>query len=174
VPDLTAITDAEIRCTLQDAVTNFLGARDAGWDVDRTELAAELLPAVRALLDRPRPGYTYRCRVARWTDADSGHFDIDLGLRHWAHDEPLRLRGANAPDRNPAKRAATAWMRDAAPEGTDLIVRTHRDEEDKYGRLLADLWLPADNAGHAIHLNTALIDAGHGQPYTGGKRPEDY
>ena len=171
MPDLPAIPDAEIRQVMFDA----LHAGIDGLDPEGVPFALDqLASAVRALLDRPRPGYTYRCRVARWTDADSGHFDIDLGLRHWAHDEPLRLRGANAPDRNPAKRAATAWMRDAAPEGTDLIVRTHRDEEDKYGRLLADLWLPADNAGDAIHLNTALIDAGHGQPYTGGKRPEDY
>lgn len=116
----------------------------------------------------PQPDYTYRAIVRRWVDGDSVHLDIDLGLRQWAHDEPIRLLGVNAPDRKPAKGTATAWMRDTCPVGTEVIVRTELDEEDRYGRLLGDLWLGD------MHLNTALIDAGHGMPYAGGKRPEDY
>jgi micrococcal nuclease len=116
----------------------------------------------------PQPDYTYRAVVRRWVDGDTVHVDIDLGLRKWAHDEPLRLLGVNAPDRKPLKAKATAWMVDAAPPGTAVVVRTYLDEEDRYGRLLAEVWL-----GDLL-LNTALIAVGLGQPYAGGARPVDY
>jgi micrococcal nuclease len=116
----------------------------------------------------PQPDYTYRAVVRRWVDGDTVHVDIDLGLRKWSHDEPLRLLGVNAPDHKPAKGLATAWVNDAAPPGTDIVIRTHLDEEDRYGRLLAELWRGE------VYLNEAIIDAGHGQPYSGGARPEGY
>lgn len=164
-------TDDQIHAAMLASVTEALGepGRDL-WIGRNTAIVMTdaLLPAVRALLDRPRPGYTYRAVVRRWVDADTIHLDIDLGLRHWAHDEGIRLLGVNAPDRNPAKAKATAWVRDLLPVGAQLIVRTHLDAQDKYGRLLGDLY------DGDLHVNTAIIDAGHGQPYAGGKRPEDY
>jgi len=156
MPDPTEISDTEIARAMMTALTEPHGGLDT------------VVRAVRKLLDRPRPGYTYRAVVVDWTDGDTVHLDIDLGLRQWARDEPIRLLGVNAPDRKPLKAKATAWMEDAAPKGADLVVRTHLDEEDKYGRLLGDLWLGD------LHLNTALIDAGLGQPYAGGARPADY
>lgn len=161
MPDPTVITD--------DEITRAIADRARLWDSERAvTIAATLLPTVRALLDRPRPGYTYRARVHRWVDADTVELNIDLGLRQWTHEEPIRLLGVNAPDRNPAKAAATRWVRDLMPTHTDLIVRTHLDADDKYGRLLGDLYLGS------TYVNQAIIDAGHGQPYTGGARPSDY
>jgi micrococcal nuclease len=159
MPEQFEITDAEIRTVVHKAINV---------DVTSKSLLDVIVDTVRALLDRPRPGYTYRAVVVDWTDGDTVHLDIDLGLRQWARDEPIRLLGVNAPDRKPLKAEATAWMNDAAPAGSELIVRTHLDEEDKYGRLLGDLYLGD------IHLNTALIDAGLGQHYAGGSRPADY
>jgi micrococcal nuclease len=164
MPDLSKISNAEIRVALSRA----LPACDTGSPTSFEYAIDQLVPAVRELLDRPRPGYTYRARVVECTDWDTVVLNIDLGMRQWCHDEPIRLLGVNAPDRKPLKAKATAWMEDAAPEGTELVVRTHLDEEDKYGRLLGDLWLGD------LHLNTALIDAGLGQPYAGGTRPADY
>lgn len=161
MPDPTTISDAEIRYTIDRAINV---------DVTTKPMLDVLVDTVRKLLDRPRPGYTYRSVVVDWTDGDTVHLDIDLGLRQWARDEPIRLLGVNAPDRKPLKAQATAWMTNAAPAGSELVVRTHLDEEDKYGRLLGDLYLPASG----LHLNTALIDAGLGQHYAGGARPADY
>jgi micrococcal nuclease len=163
--DLYEITDTEIRDALDETLAHSLDAYDPE---TRVYVLDQLLPTVRGLLDRPRPGYTYRAVVREWVDADTVDLDIDLGLRQWVHDERIRLLGVNAPDRNPAKAKATAWVRDLAPAGAQLIVRTHKDETEKYGRLLGDLYLGD------THVNTAMIDAGHGQPYAGGKRPEDY
>jgi len=161
--DLFELTDDQIVSELLNALPTV--------DSDALDV---LVPAVRKLLDRPRPGYTYRAVVVRWVDADTVLLDIDLGLRQWTHDEPIRLNRVNAPDRKPAKGLATEWMRDAAPEGTELVIRTHLDEEDRYGRLLGDLYLLADDSGRYLDLNAALVDAGHAQWYAGGTRPADY
>lgn len=166
MPDLTEITDDEIVQLLAHPLDADPVLVPTEWM--REELLDALLPVVRALLDRPRPGYTYRAVIRAWVDADTIDLDIDLGLRQWVHDERIRLLGVNAPDRNPAKGKATAWMRSTAPVGSQVIVRTHKDETEKYGRLLGDLYLGD------LHLNTALIDAGLGQPYAGGVRPSDY
>jgi micrococcal nuclease len=164
MPDLYEITDAQIIAALLDDMP---GA-DASWPPSAEYIAQELVPTVRKLLNRPRPGYTYRAIVREWVDADTVDLNIDLGVRQWVHDERIRLLGVNAPDRNPAKAKATAWMRSTAPVGSQVVVTTHKDETEKYGRLLGDLYLGD------LHLNTALIDAGLGQPYAGGVRPADY
>jgi micrococcal nuclease len=106
--------------------------------------------------------YDYRATVVRWIDADTCVVHIDLGFRTWMHDEHLRLVGIDAPDRQPAKGTATAYVREAWPAGTRLIVRTHKDQADKYGRWLAELWEPG-----GVCLNAELVAAGMAVPWDG-------
>jgi len=47
-----------------------------------------------------------------------------------------------------------------------LVVRTHKDKREKYGRYLADVFSPAGDRC----LNLDLITAGHAVPYEGGPR----
>jgi len=114
--------------------------------------------------------YHYRAVIRRWVDGDTVEMDVDLGLHVWKHTEDMRLIGINAPDKNPAKKAATAYVNQMAPAGAKVTIQTYLDDdEDRYGRLLVDIDL-ADGT----NLNDAIVDAGHGQVYDGGARPSDY
>lgn len=114
--------------------------------------------------------YEYRATLVRWVDADTCVVDIDLGFRQWMHGEHLRLVGIDAPDRNPAKAAATAYARTLVPIGTRIVIRTQKDAGDKYGRWLCAVYGNPDNG---TSLNQILVDAGHAVPWDGlGGHPE--
>jgi micrococcal nuclease len=111
--------------------------------------------------------YEYRAIVKRWVDADTIVVDIDLGFRHWMHDEHLRLIGINAPDKQPAKREATAIANRLCPVGSYVIIRTEKDRQEKFGR-----WLATVTAGER-NINELLVQAGAAVPWDGtGVRPE--
>jgi micrococcal nuclease len=113
--------------------------------------------------------YEYRAILVRWIDADTAVVNIDLGFRNWMHDEHLRLIGINAPDKQPAKREATAFVRELVSDGAEIIVRTEKDKGDKYGRWLAEVW--EDDTAPSI--NAILVAAGHATRWDGtGTRPE--
>ena len=107
------------------------------------------------------PAYTYRAELRGIVDGDTIDVDIDLGLRIWVRDERLRLYGIDAPEtrtRNLDEKArgvrAKAWLA-ARLEGADrIIVQTIRDDEGKFGRLLAIIW--ADG----VNLNDEMVALG--------------
>ena len=114
--------------------------------------------------------YEYRAKVAYIHDADTVRLDVDLGFGVWTRRQPFRLFGIDAPELgSEAGRAARDWLRDLLPVGTDLIVLTHKDKGDKFGRMLADLYLVTPD-GSNLSINDQLIDAGHARPYDGGTR----
>jgi len=47
-----------------------------------------------------------------------------------------------------------------------VLVRTHKDRREKYGRYLADVFSPQGERS----LSLDLIAAGHAVPYDGGAR----
>jgi endonuclease YncB( thermonuclease family) len=73
-----------------------------------------------------------------------------------------------------ARQFAEGWLNTHAlipgihvtESGWDVLVRTHKDRREKYGRYLADVFaLTGDQS-----LNLDLLSAGHAVPYDGGKR----
>jgi micrococcal nuclease len=116
--------------------------------------------------------YEYRALVKSWVDADTIDLDVDLGFRHWIHDERFRLVGINAPDKQPAKREATAIANRLCPAGFYVTIRTEKnlhdvDKQEKYGR-----WLATVIAGQR-NINDLLVQAGAAVPWDGtGQRPE--
>jgi len=111
--------------------------------------------------------YQYRGKVARVIDGDTIDVDLDLGFGVWKLKERLRLNGLDAPEMSTdAGKAARAWLLLLLPVGTAAHVETAKF--DKYGRYLAEVWLP----GTGINLSAALIAAGHAVPWDGsGVRP---
>ena len=107
------------------------------------------------------PAYTYRAELSRVVDGDTADMDLDLGLRIWVLDERLRLYGIDAPEtrtRNLDVKArglrAKAWLA-ARLEGADrIIVQTIKDDEGKFGRLLAVVW--ADG----VNVNDEMVALG--------------
>lgn len=116
------------------------------------------------------PSYRYRCEVTRVIDGDTLIVDIDLGLHVWLRGTPLRLAGIDAPDKEPRKSEATAWLRAwiAAHAPLGFLVETQKTE--KYGRWLAKLY-SFDAASHEpVCVNVAIFESGYAIQYDGGKR----
>lgn len=117
--------------------------------------------------------FEYRARVVRWIDADTLVADIDLGFRAWVHNVHLRLLGVQAPDRQPAKAAATAYVRARWPDGSDLVVQTVRDSADREVTTF-ERWMAVAYDPHTeTPIGELLVHAGHAVPWDGtGTRPD--
>lgn len=96
--------------------------------------------------------------MIRVVDGDTLHLDVDLGFDIKRKDA-FRLYGLNAPEMSTeAGLAAKEWLIAKLTEGV-LIITTHKDRREKYGRYLATLWIDQKN------VNQAMIEEGHAVPY---------
>jgi micrococcal nuclease len=113
--------------------------------------------------------YEYRAIVRSEYDADTLRADIDLGFGIDVRNVALRLYGIDAPELgSPLGKPARDYLRNLLPVGTEIVIQTIKDEDDKYGRLLAIVWV-----GNRVEsINDQLVDAGMARPYTGeGPKP---
>lgn len=107
----------------------------------------------------------HRVAVRRVIDGDSVELVIDTGFRHAATVQ-VRLHGVDTPERgqpgySDAGDFTRAWL--ASAQG----LRLECLGEDKYG----GRWLGVLRDAAGASLATALIDAGLGRLYDGGKKP---
>src|SRR3569623_230045 len=106
--------------------------------------------------------YHYDAIVRAVHDGDTCTVDIDLGLNTWVHGEKLRLHRINAPELFGASRVAGAAARDflsAQINGKASIIATIKDQREKYGRYLAEIWL-ADAGGQWRNINDLMVQSG--------------
>lgn len=117
----------------------------------------------------PSPSYVYRARLVSVTDGDTVVVERDLG-DHLYQQTAVRLLGLNCPEIHGASKtagdAATTFTRDWMRQGValdpwPLVIETHLDKREKYGRLLACVWRVADGR----ELNADLIAGGHAVPF---------
>jgi micrococcal nuclease len=116
--------------------------------------------------------FTYKCKVRSIYDGDTIRVDVDLGFGHvWeGHNGKgvaLRLLGIDTPEikgKTEDERQRAAAARDFAanliPVGSEVLVRTHRDGTDKYGRYLAVI---TNAAG--VCVNSEMLAAGHAKEF---------
>ncbi len=106
--------------------------------------------------------YHYRARVTAVYDGDTCTVDIDLGLSTWIRGEKIRLNRINAPEMTGADKpkgvAARDFLRSLVLD-KDIVLQTIKDEREKYGRYLGELWVEKDGA--MLNVNDALVAAGH-------------
>lgn len=89
--------------------------------------------------------YCYDAYVIRVIDGDTLVVDIDLGLRVWARGQHVRLLGINMPERMTTLGIlATSQLGDLV-YARIVLLRTVKDRDDKYGRLLATVWVGDTN-----------------------------
>lgn len=89
--------------------------------------------------------YCYDAYVVRVIDGDTLVVDIDLGLRVWARGQHVRLLGIDMPERvTTLGILATSQLGDLVYART-VLLRTVKDRDDKYGRLLATVWVGETN-----------------------------
>jgi micrococcal nuclease len=114
--------------------------------------------------------YNYAATAMSVIDGDTVRLDIDLGFGITSR-QVVRLMGINAPelhgqpDPEPG-RAAKAFLEGVLYVGAKVRVNTFKDKREKYGRLLAAIWIGED----VTSVNQRMLDAGHAKSYSGGAR----
>lgn len=106
--------------------------------------------------------YYYRAVVVYVYDGDTCTVDIDLGLKTWVRDERVRLYRINAPELRGDERSQGLKSRDFLRQqidGREIIIQTIKDKKGKYGRYLAEIWIP-DLDGNLININDLLVTKG--------------
>lgn len=111
--------------------------------------------------------YTYRATVVKIIDGDTLNVDIDLGLDIIAKDQKLRLYGINTAElksRNPEEKEkankAKERLSQLCPVGSKIVIKTLKDKQEKYGRLLAIVY-SIDNR----EVNKLLVEEGLASEY---------
>ena len=116
--------------------------------------------------------YEYRCKVVKIIDGDTVDVDIDLGFGVWLKKERIRMYGIDTPESrtrdleekkygNAAKEFITGMLDD----GGGIVLKTRKDKEGKYGRILGELWRTTDFADKSI--NDYMIEKHHAVAYHG-------
>ena len=121
--------------------------------------------------------YEYRCKVAHIVDGDTVDLDIDLGVGVWLHKQRIRMFGIDTPESRTrdleekkyglaAKKFLTGMLDD---EG-GLTLKTQKDAEGKYGRILGEIWRTTNYADRSI--NQYMIEKHHAVSYYGQSKEE--
>jgi micrococcal nuclease len=104
--------------------------------------------------------YLYNAILVRIIDGDTIECDIDLGFQITQR-MPVRLAHINAPEHNtPEGKLATLYI--AGLLTHDLVLKTYKPH-DKYGRYLAEVYLP-----DGTYVNELMISSGNAVAYEGG------
>ncbi len=106
--------------------------------------------------------YHYRALITSAYDGDTVTAEIDLGLKTMVKGEKLRLHRINAPEMRGedkvAGKASRDWLRSRIL-GKAVIIETFKDKRGKYGRYIAEIWLPEDDG--YTNINDELVAQGH-------------
>ena len=116
--------------------------------------------------------YEYRCTVVKIVDGDTVDVDIDLGFGVWMKKQRIRLYGIDTPESRTrdleekkyglaAKEFLTGMLDDKA----GITLKTHKDKEGKFGRILGELWRNTNYADQSI--NEYMIEKHHAVRYMG-------
>ncbi len=97
-------------------------------------------------------------------DGDTFTADVDLGFGVWLKNQSFRLLGINTPELSGTSKQSGIVSRDRLRELIDkksIIIKTHKDSKEKYGRWLADIFIN----GADKSINEQLIDEKLAVPY---------
>jgi micrococcal nuclease len=118
--------------------------------------------------------YEYKARVIRVIDGDTVELLVDLGFGVHKKDK-FRIYGIDTPEvryrrrgltdeeweaEKLAGKAASAYASELLPLDAEVIVHTHKDDQGKYGRYLAEIKIGE------MDYAEEMIKAGHAQPYS--------
>jgi endonuclease YncB( thermonuclease family) len=104
--------------------------------------------------------YEYLARVERVIDGDTVDLSIDLGFHTYVI-KRVRLININAPERFTEEgKLAKAFVENALAVGMEVVIKTKLDSNDKYGRVLGEIFIDKN-----ISLNEMLLMNGLASPY---------
>ena len=121
--------------------------------------------------------YEYRCKVVHIVDGDTVDVDIDLGFGVWMKKQRIRMYGIDTPESRTrdlvekkyglaAKEFLTGMLNDKA----GITLKTHKDKEGKFGRILGELWRTTDYADQSI--NEHMVEQNHAVEYYGQSKED--
>ena len=118
--------------------------------------------------------YYYKAKVRRVIDGDSIVCDIDLGFGIILKERNVRLFGVDTCElrsKNPAikhfAKLAKEFVRRQLPRGMNVVLSTHIDKKDKFGRVLAEVIMPGGDT-----LANRIIDERWGVRYAGRSKSD--
>ena len=111
--------------------------------------------------------YEYVAKIERVVDADTIDVSIDLGFDVWTR-QRVRVAGLNAAEKNTdAGKKAIEYAKSVLKHNTEVLLRSHQDKREKFGRYLAEIWITKDES-----YNEKLLKLGYAVPYD-GKSPKE-
>ena len=121
--------------------------------------------------------YEYKCTIVRVIDGDTVDVDIDLGFGVWLKKERIRMFGIDTPEsrtRDLDEKIYGLMAKDYITRLLDdeggIVLKTHKDAEGKYGRILGELWRTTDFADTSI--NDLMIKNHHAVSYHGQSKDD--
>lgn len=92
-----------------------------------------------------KSSYIYQATVVRIIDGDTLVFDLDLGCSVTVR-KTIRLVGINAPEMStPAGLLSKTFLNTQLVIGQQYVVQTFLDKNDKYGRLLGNVFVGSES-----------------------------
>lgn len=111
--------------------------------------------------------YTYRVISYRVVDGDTLDVTLDLGFNTFRK-EKVRLARINAPEiKTDAGSIAKSYLSDLLSGGV-LTVQTKRDNKDRYGRYIAEVWIEkqiSKDTKKLLNINDIMLADGKAVPY---------
>ncbi len=122
--------------------------------------------------------WLYHATCERVVDGDSIILTIDAGFDVLLSKQSVRLYGIDTaetrggtPELKALGNLAKDYVKQMVPEGSSLLIRTHMDRKGKFGRILAEVYLPEvpdiegfqDRSLNNILLDEMLAVQYHGQ-----------
>lgn len=89
--------------------------------------------------------YNYKGIVTSVYDGDTVTVVLQLGLDVELKNQKLRLYGINTPEMKGATKEKAIAARDYLASlvlNKEVLISTYRDKREKFGRYLAEIWLP--------------------------------
>ena len=121
--------------------------------------------------------YEYRCNVVHIVDGDTVDVDIDLGFGVWMKKQRIRLYGIDTPESRTRDleekrygQAAKAYLTGMLDDEAGITLKTHKDKEGKFGRILGELWRTTNYADQSI--NEYMVEKHHAVRYFGQSKKD--
>ena len=106
--------------------------------------------------------YEYKAIVKKVYDGDTITVDIDLWFGITFNDKSIRLSGIDTPEIRWEELLEGLMAKEALlsliPVGSEVLLKTDKDSTGKYGRYIADVFLP--NSEISTSVNDWLVENG--------------
>tara|TARA_Y100001937_G_scaffold90114_1_gene121873 strand:- start:808 stop:1212 length:405 start_codon:yes stop_codon:yes gene_type:complete len=117
--------------------------------------------------------YEYKIeQITKIVDGDTIDVIIDLGFDIY-HSARVRLYGIDTPESRTRDREekryglrAKEYLTHCLDVDKDIILRTHKEEKGKFGRILGEIIIDD------VNINTLMIENHHAVPYHGQSKYE--